>query len=73
MHDGLAPRRLDLVRLRCLSECCGTFLTAMHFRRFRNSFCHFGTRWHAVLRDLSEAKRVEARACEMQPQLTLSA
>ena len=28
---------------------------------FRNSFCHAGTRWHAVLRDLSEAKRVEAR------------
>jgi hypothetical protein len=29
---------------------------------FKNSFCHSGTRWHAMLRDLSEAKRVEARA-----------
>jgi hypothetical protein len=29
---------------------------------FKNSFCHSGTRWHAMLRDLSEAKRVEVRA-----------
>ena len=71
MHDSVAPRRLDLVRVRCSSACCGTFLSAMRFYRFRNSFCHFGTRWHAVLRDLSEAKRVEARAYE-HPQLPFS-
>jgi hypothetical protein len=32
---------------------------------FRNSFTHCGLRWHAMLRNLSEAKRVEVRANRM--------
>jgi signal transduction histidine kinase len=32
---------------------------------FRNSFTHCGLRWHAMLRNLSEAKRVEVRAAAL--------